>query len=350
MRALLTGFVFLAIVSSVAAKTWTLRMDVHGVRREGTPLRSTERQVHMLFRDGSMQVLNRGAAKNVQKLSSGFRSYSPATVKHMLMAEFGSRFDVSATEHYLIVHRAGNRDMQQWADRFELLYREMLHYFSVRNIDVHEPKFPMVAVIMPNEATFQAYASSQGINLGSGYLGFYVSDSNRILMYEANQSSNLATLIHEAAHQTAFNTGIHSRFSPPPRWLSEGIGTLFEAPGVYNSSTFTGRRDRINRGQLAAYRSFFPDGPDERTLLRLIADENYFFANTNEAYALAWALTFLFTEQETAELSSYLKRTSARPPFVAASQRQLRADFVASFGNNLPMVAARLHRFMRELP
>jgi hypothetical protein len=231
-----------------------------------------------------------------------------------------------------------------------MLYREMLNYFAVRNIDVREPKFPMVAVVLPNEAAFRRYSRSQGINLGPGYLGFYVSNSNRILMYDADESSNLATVIHEAAHQTAFNTGIHSRFAPPPRWLCEGIGTLFEAPGVYNSSSFRNRHDRVNRDQLAAYRNFFPDGPDERTLIRLVVDDDYFLTETNEAYALAWALTFLLTEQETESLSTYLKRTSSGPAFTAPSQRQLMGDFVSSFGNDLAMMSARVHRLMNELP
>ena len=345
MRVLLLLVFFFTAAVCAEGKTWTLGMDVHGQRREGTPLTWTKTQVHMLFRDGSMQVLNRRDAKNVQKLRPGFQSYTPATMRDLLRREFGAQFDVSATEHYLVVHQAG--DSQQWAARFEMLYREMISYFSVRGIDVHEPQFPLVAVILPNEATFLRYVRSQGINLGPGYMGFYISDSNRVLMY-ANQSTNLATVIHEAAHQTAFNTGIHSRFSPPPRWLCEGIGTLFEAPGVYNSSTFTKRHDRVNRDQLAAYRYYFPDGPDEGTLAKLVTDDVYFLTDTNEAYALAWGLTFLFTEQQTEALSTYLKRTSAANAFAASKPQRLQ-DLVTSFGTDLPMLAARVHRFMSEL-
>lgn len=342
------ALVFFAITASASADTWTLRMDVNGQRREGTAIRWTGGQVQMLYRDGATEVLNRSQARNVKKLSRGFRSYSSATMRDMLMREFGTGWDVSSTDHYLVVHPMG--DTASWAPRFEMLYREMMAYFSVRDVDMHEPKFPMVAVIMPNEKMFQKYARSQGINLGPGYLGFYVSDTNRILMYNAGGSSNIETVIHEAAHQTAFNTGIHNRFSPPPRWICEGIGTLFEAPGVYSSSKYRSRRDRINRGQYAAYRHFFPDGPGEEKLARLIADDRYFMSNTDEAYALAWALTFMFTELETGELSNYLKRTSSGAAFTDASQQKMVSDFNSSFGSELAMVSARLHRFMMELP
>lgn len=349
MRAILSGLLILAVFSpTTSGDTWTLGMDVHGQRREGTPLRWTNNQVHMLFRDGSTEILDRRRVKNVQKLTRGFRSHSAATMRDALRTEFGSYFDVSATQHYLVVHRAG--DSQPWAERFEALYRDLIQYFSVRNIDVHEPKFPLVAVIMPNEASFQKYARSQGINLGPGYLGFYVSDSNRILMFETDQTTNFETVIHEAAHQTSFNTGIHNRFSPPPRWVCEGIGTLFEAPGVYNSSTYKGQRDRINRGQLAAYRHYFPNGADEETLLRLISEDRFFQSNTNQAYSLSWALTFMFAEQESGALSSYLKRTAAGKSHSSASRQTLLRDFATAFGSDLPMLAARLHRFMTDLP
>ena len=345
-RFLKVACVLVPVVTS-SAETWTLQMDVRGQRREGTALRWTGSQVQMLYRDGAMEVLNRNQARNVKKLAPGFRPYSAATIRDRLMREFGAGWDVSSTAHYLVAHPMG--DTAQWAQRFEMLYREMLSYFSVRGIDVHEPKFPMVAVIMPNERAFQSYARSQGINLGSGYLGFYVSDSNRILMYDANSASNIETVIHEAAHQTAFNTGIHNRFSPPPRWICEGIGTLFEAPGVYSSSKHRNLRDRINRGQYAAYRHFFPDGASEAKLHRLISDERYFMSNTDEAYSLAWALTFMFTEQETGELSKYLQRTSSGAPFTFASPQKMASDFAACFGSDLAMISARLDRFMKEL-
>ncbi len=331
---------------SVHADTWTLRMDVHGRQREGTPLRWTDSQVEMLFRDGETQILDRNDTKNVRKVSRGFRPYSFATMRDRLMREFGASFDVSTSAHYLVVHPSG--DGQNWADRFEMLYRELVTYFSVRDIAVHEPQFPMVAVVLPNASSFRAYTQTQGINVGAGYLGFYVSDSNRILMY--NSSSNVETVIHEAAHQTSFNTGIHSRLSPPPRWICEGIGTLFEAPGVYNSSKFPSRRDRINRGQLAAYRHFFPDGAGEDKIARLVTDDRYFATNTDEAYALAWAMTFMFAEQETGALASYLQLSSDGESFTTASRHKLASDFTVSFGHDIAMISARLDRLMKELP
>ena len=67
---------------------------------------------------------------------------------------------------------------------------------------------------------------------------------------------NEATIIHEATHQMAFNTGVHNRFAPTPVWLAEGLGTMFEAPGVWDWRNHPDRSERINRGRLAQFRQW----------------------------------------------------------------------------------------------
>ena len=39
----------------------------------------------------------------------------------------------------------------------------------------------------------------------------------------------IATILHEACHQIAFNTGLQTRLGDYPLWVSEGIATFFEA-------------------------------------------------------------------------------------------------------------------------
>ena len=56
--------------------------------------------------------------------------------------------------------------------------------------------------------------------------------STRRTWRSADWTTNADTIIHEAAHQTAFNTGVHTRCGDSPRWLVEGLGTMFEARKV----------------------------------------------------------------------------------------------------------------------
>ena len=55
------------------------------------------------------------------------------------------------------------------------------------------------------------------------------------ILQNPRASSLIATLVHEATHQLAFNAGLHVRLSPTPVWLSEGIATYFETPDLTNS-------------------------------------------------------------------------------------------------------------------
>ena len=57
-------------------------------------------------------------------------------------------------------------------------------------------------------------------------LGHYDPTTNRVFLFDVTSESgggdwseNAATIIHEAAHQTAYNVGVHKRFTAAPRWL-----------------------------------------------------------------------------------------------------------------------------------
>jgi len=65
---------------------------------------------------------NTKLAKEAVKTGPSFVPYSAAEMREMLQHEFDSRFEVSTTRHYLIVHPRGQRD--EWADRlFETFHR-----------------------------------------------------------------------------------------------------------------------------------------------------------------------------------------------------------------------------------
>ena len=50
----------------------------------------------------------------------------------------------------------------------------------------------------------------------------------------------VATVVHEATHQMAFNCGLHARLAPVPVWVSEGIATYFETPDLRSRTGWRG--------------------------------------------------------------------------------------------------------------
>jgi hypothetical protein len=111
-------------------------------------------------------------------------------------------------------------------------------------------------------------------------------------------SENAETIIHEATHQTAYNTGVHRRFAPTPRWLVEGLATMFEAPGVWNARYDHTQADRINRGRLEGFRKFAAANRQPGWLATLLTTDRAFQTDPEAAYAESWALSFYLCESQ----------------------------------------------------
>jgi hypothetical protein len=334
---------------------WTLRTEIRGTLVEGMPLFWSKQQVLLLGRDGRLWDFAPGAARNFRKESSGFRSYSPAEIRALLEREFAGQLDVTSTNHYLVAH--AHNQGSEWAERFENLYRSMVHYFSVHGMRVHEPEFPLVAIVWPRAADFYRYAEAQGDHLGFGVIGYYSPKSNRVVMFQAGDPAqrsadwrqNNTTIVHEAAHQTAFNTGLHNRFAPPPRWLAEGLGMLFEARGVYDSVNYPTFEDRVNRGRLAQFRKTQASGRSAGAWVELIGSDRMFEHDISAAYAESWAFSFFLSETQPARYDQFLARTAARADFQPYPQAARVADFKAVFGDNFPMLEADFLRFISAI-
>ncbi|MBN2579904.1 MAG: DUF1570 domain-containing protein [Pirellulales bacterium] len=331
-----------------------VELTLDGRKIEGTPLVWNEEIVHLLGRDGRLWEFPPEAGKDYRKTADRFYAYSPSEFRGTLLQELGDDYEVSGTDHYLIAHPRGQRD--RWADRFEQLYRAFVHYFSVRGFSPDRPPFPLVGVVCKDRNDFQRFAASNGNRAPRGVLGFYDQRSNRIVLYDmegqgetSDWRKNAAVLIHEATHQTAFNTGVHSRWAAPPVWVAEGLATLFEAPGVYDAPHYPRPADRVNRGRFQDFRMLLEKGHRPELLQALIASDRLFQINPAAAYAEAWALTYFLIETQPRNYARYLALTADRPPFSEYTARQRIADFTSVFGKDWRMLEARFLRFMADV-
>jgi hypothetical protein len=346
------GVLLFGFARPMAGQTIYVSLDSGPV--EGKPVFWNDNFVALMGRDGQLVTFAPRAAQEFRQIAPGFQSHTQATMRGELQREFGSAFDVSGTGQFLVVHPAGQRD--RWADRFEQLYRSMVHYLAVRGLPIERPEFPLVAIVVPSKQEYVSYIERQGGIISTNTLGFYDPKSNRITMYDITSSApdslwhvNAETIIHEAAHQTAYNVGIHNRLGSDPRWVVEGLGTMFEAPGVWNSRHYPQLEHRVHRAQLETYRRDIAPTDSLTLLQQQIASDQYFRRATSTAYAHAWALTFYLTEREPQRYADYLRKLKLRPPFQEYPVEERMRDFMATFGTDLKMLNARLQRFMAEL-
>jgi hypothetical protein len=334
---------------------FTMLLDIDGREIEGMPLAWSSQRVYLLGRDGRLWEFEPNRATKFRKTSSSFASYSAAEIRAALERELKGRLEVTGTGHYLVAHPRGKGAF--WASRFEELYRSCVHYFNQRELRIREPEFPLVAVVWPRREDFVHYAASEGSSVRSDVLGFYSPVSNRVTLYDQGAGSsnsrawreNEATIIHEATHQMAFNTGVHNRFATTPLWIAEGFGTMFEAPGVWNWRDYPRQSDRINRGRLAQFRQWQKMGRKPGAFANLLGSDRLFQSNPPAAYAEAWAWVFFLTETYPRQFGEYVQRTASRPDFADYPLARRIADFTAVFGSDLRMLETHFLRFIDGL-
>jgi hypothetical protein len=333
----------------------TIRLELNGRRLEGRAIAYDNSGLLLQTRDGRLWDIGSDQASNIARASNSFRSFSQSELRGELLREFGDRFDVTGTGHYLVVHPRGEGDL--WADRFEQLYRQFVHYFTARGFRPQAPEFPLVAIVCRNQIDFIRMASADGVQVNGNVLGYYSPTTNRVLLFDSrggargqDWTTNAETIIHEATHQTAFNTGLHSRMAPQPKWVAEGLATMFEARGVWNSGQYRQLSDRINAYRLQRFRDYVAARHKPGLMEQLISSDRLFEIDAEVAYAQSWAMTFYLAEREPRKYFALLSKLAARPPLQDYSGGHRLNDFRSVFGENLPLLEASMLRFIESLP
>lgn len=337
-----------------AGAEFMFRAVVKGATLEGKPLTWTDRTMVLLGRDGQMHEFAPRQAKQAEKTAPRFRGYTSEEMRQRLYEEFGSRFDFSSTGHYLVAHPRGERS--EWADRFEELYRSFMRYVRVRGFSPKEPPYPLVAVVFGNRSEYQRYVEKSSSGAPTGALGHYEPRSNRVYLYDQSSAGGddrwdqtASTVIHEATHQTAYNVGVHTRFAASPRWVVEGLATMFEARGVYDSRSYDRGDSRVNRGRLLDFQRDVAPSQPLGPIKTFVASDQAFERTPILAYAQAWALTFFLSETRPQQYAEYLARTARRPMFTEYGAADRVADFRASFGDDLKLLDAHFLSYLADV-
>ena len=329
-----------------------IRLEMDGRKIIGRPLAFDNQRVIILRRDGRIATISIHEVDGYSKVADRFTPYSRETILRRLQNEFSHSFQVSRTAHFVVVHPEGQR--KQWAEPFDRLYDQFTHYFEVRGIHRSHAEFPLIAVVLPGRNLYYEYAAKDGIPNPQGIAGYYSLLNNRIITYDQGASrsvtgdweGNHITLVHEALHQFAFNTGIHSRWAPPPKWATEGLAGMFEARGVYDGNRHTNPEDRNHELYLPYLRRQISRGRVRGQIASLVTSDRLFSTDPDLAYALSWGMAFYFSETQPRNFHGYLKITGQREAFTAYEASMRARDFAQFFGNDFPMLESRLAQFL----
>lgn len=319
----------------------------------GLPIRWSEFDAVLLEPNGHMHHLLQPDIASHKVLEQPFQPQSTIEASRLLQQELGANFEVLIQGPYVVA--APQSHAARWRDRFQSLLAGYVRYFEVRGWPLRQPDFPLVVIVLPDRNAFQRYFARESTHALGNVVGSYFPRSNRCVLYErdgvlgTDWSETEATVVHEAVHQLAFNTGVHERLTENPLWLVEGLATMFEQPAVYDS--------RVNHGSLASrmlaskVHQIQPilrePGALESRIKGLIESDSMFQLEPLPAYAVAWALAFYLSERMPKEFAEYLKLQRNRDIGTYSASSRAR-DFTKTIQMDPGSLALQIQRLLQK--
>jgi hypothetical protein len=309
------------------------------------------------------------------KHTSDDEPFAPADAEALskkLLEELGDGFSIHTTAHYVIAYNTSKAYAQWCGALYERLYASFYNYWERRGLKLVQPQHPLVAVVFDRKESYIGYARPELGEAAEAIPGYYNLQSNRIAMYDLTAANargsrrgtmaqinavlarpeaaaNVATIIHEATHQLAFNSGIHQRLADIPKWLSEGFAMFFETPDLESSKgwrTIGG----INRPRLVLLRQSLAKRPAD-SLTTLLASDARFLdtATAQQAYAEAWALNYYLINKYPKTYHEYLKRLGAKGALLQDTPEERLAEFREVFAVDLETLERDFLKYVRNL-
>ena len=339
----------------VDPRNFTVRFPHDGNTYIGRLIARVGNQVVLQRRDGDLKYLEIPADQKVKIISQTFEPHSTENLKVQLQEEFGNRYEVSTTDRCVVVHPRG--ESEYWAKPFETFIDDFEYFFEEYEYELTDAPFPYIVIVLRSRGDFDRYMRAQVNITNRNATGFYSVNSNRMVTYDPTAKIRVPkeerrswlydspTVLHESAHQLAFNRGIHNRLAPPSLWLAEGFATLFEARGFHSSRDFNTLKERANRTRLTKLRRLYRGKRIEGKLESLLVSDRLFRTDPDLAYSLAWGLTFYLYEKKPEEFRDYLRAYATQANFRSQPSNERIETFANHFGTDLKQLEAEMKAF-----
>lgn len=295
-------------------------------------------------------------------------------IGQQLLKDFASGFRIHRTAHYVICYNTSEAYAEWCGALYERLYLAFHTYWKNRGFELAEPQLPLVALVFDDKSSYASYAREELGDATSSIIGYYSLRTNRVIMYDLTGTEGaglpvrganatrinqllsrpgaertVATIIHEATHQLAFNCGLQTRYADIPLWVSEGVAIYFETPDLQSAKGWR-NIGGVNRVRLAEFRQFQSRRPAD-SLVTLVSNDDRFRAarTAPEAYAEAWAWNYFLIRTRLKEYLAYMRQLSDKKPLRYDTPEERIAQFKQAFGDDLEKLDAEFLRYMRSV-
>lgn len=317
---------------------------------------------------GRMRQLSRGEVLGREDRRGTWQPADAEALGQLMKVELGTGFEVHQTEHYLLCSNCSEGYNEFIGRLLETVYEQYFQFWQKLKVPLQPADRPLPVVLFQAESEFQAYAGRIHPETDfAGVPGFYSVRDNLVLVVDLTRDRSLrdlpavrkslsdrplqvATVVHEAVHQLAFNSGLQQRFADFPVWYSEGLSLYFEPP-TERSAVLWSRPGQVSARHHPEFMRQVQDDALSLPLADLLVHDQLFQSGDTAvaAYAESWGLVSYLVKKKPAEFAAYAQRLQElRPlrPVTAAERRQM---FMEAAGEDPAELAERLIPWVRRL-
>lgn len=321
--------------------------------------------------DQRLEVVPGADVQSREAVPTAPEPFAPRALGDAVLRTLPAGFDQLATRHYVVCFDTSRAYAQWCAALFERLHDAFMNFWRQAGFEVAEPEHPLVVVIFADKQRYEEHAAADLGAATDRVVGYYNLLSNQVTTFDLTGSDLVggrpsrsagragleilsssraaglvATLVHEATHQMAFNCGLHRRLAAVPLWVSEGVAIYFETPDVSSDRGWRGiggvngpRRERFVASRRAGW---FTD------IVR--SDESFRTADEAlDAYAGAWAATAFLVQTRKAAFIGYLSTLSEKEPLVDDDADSRLEEFTTAFGVEPGALEEAIAKFVARL-
>ena len=323
-----------------------------------------------------------------------------------LLARLGESFRAFKTDHFVVYYNTHRTFARKRSLLLERLLRSYKSNLKKIGLELRAPDEKLTIILFDDKTDFQTYTGTHG---STTLAGVFMTDANQAVFfdnisdpgYQATKEAirrvsaelaeyrdqvdkvrrssvresyldqirrmesqlalynqrldntmvteNVGTVVHEAAHALSFNIGPFTRDerAMPPRWLVEGLATLFETP---RQGRWRGAM-RFNPRRYFSYAKALEAGrlPPLRRLL--VSDELFLTPrNAETTYGATWALAFYLYHAQGKAFATLL----ASDWRLGEGNNEERAGprivtiFEDALGKSLPEIQSEWHKYMAK--
>lgn len=360
--------------SCVCADSLTLEIDGSTVNIEGEILiEAQDESLYFRGNDGKIWFVKPDQIRNKIDNDSESKPISKKELGKKLLAELPKGFRIYETKHYVIAYQNELAYARWIGGLYESrLYRGFETFWKKKKkFNLHDPEFPLVAIIFGSKAEYDHYMTRE-LGAGQSMVAYYNLLTNRVTMYDLtadrrNLNQNLderridqilqtpaaipmvATIIHEGTHQLMFNRGVQTRFAEAPLWLNEGLAIFFETPHI-NSARGWRVPGLVSHTRMTDFVRYLPNRPTDSLQTLIQSDERLRNQETAiSAYAEAWAFNHFLLNRHSVKYVEYLRHMSAKGALLEDTPDTRLAEFQRFLGADLKSLDQEFLDYMQKL-